>query len=127
MSSQQRRSGLIASGSFSPLVEVVNTVAASGAAQTIPDPSVVGNATINRLTLTANCTLTFPTATTSSFTLVLVQDGTGSRTVTWPANTKWVGGTAPTLSTGAGKIDWLGFACADGTNWVGFVNGLDVR
>jgi hypothetical protein len=107
-------------------IERVNTVAASGAAQTIPAPTV---ATISRITLTANCTLTFPTATAgSSFTLVLVQDGTGSRTVTWPASImKWVGGTAPTLSTGAGKIDYLSFVCTDGTNWAGFVSGLDVR
>ena len=42
-----------------PIVENVNTVATSGAAQTIPD---VTTDTLNFITLTANCTLTFPTA-----------------------------------------------------------------
>jgi hypothetical protein len=41
---------------------------------------------------------------------VIVQDATGSRTVTWPANVKWPnGGTAPTLSTAANSIDIVAF------------------
>jgi hypothetical protein len=109
-----------------PLAEGVNTIGTSGSAQTIP---AVTTSTISRITLTANCTLTFPAAGAGkSFTLILVQDGTGSRLITWPASiVKWVGGTAPTLSTGAGKIDYLSFVCADGTNWAGFLAGLDVR
>jgi len=106
--------------------ESVNTVAASGATQTIPDP--VTAQTISRITLSANCTFTFPTpAAGKSFTLVLVQDATGSRSVTWPASAKWAAGTAPTLSTGVNKIDYLSFVCTDGTTWAGFVAGLDVR
>lgn len=108
-----------------PLVESVNTVATSGAAQTIPDPSTTS---LNRITLTAACTLTFPTATAGkSFTLVLVQDATGSRTVTWPASAKWAGGTAPTLTTTAAAVDYLTFVCVDGSTWAGFVAGLDVK
>lgn len=109
-----------------PLVEGVNTVATSGAAQTIP---AVTASTISKITLTANCTLTFPTAAAGkSFTLVLVQDGTGSRLVTWPASImKWPGAVAPVLSTGAGKIDYLTCTCVDGTNWAGFFAGKDVR
>lgn len=111
--------------SFVSIAETVNTVATSGSAQTIPAPT---SASINRITLTAACTLTFPTATSGqSFTLVLVQDGTGSRTVTWPAAAKWAAGTAPTLSTGANKVDYLSFVCTDGSTWSGFVAGLDVR
>ncbi len=108
------------------IVETVNIVATSGAAQTIP---AVTSSTISKITLTANCTLTFPTAASGkSFTLVLVQDGTGSRLVTWPATiVKWPGGTAPVLSTGINKIDYLTFTCTDGTNWAGFVSGKDVR
>lgn len=115
----------MATVNLSTLVERVNTVGAAGASQTLPDGPT---ATIHRLTLTANCTLTFPTAAAGkSFTLVLVQDATGSRTVTWPGTAKWAGGTAPTLSTGANKIDYLTFVCTDGTNWAGFVAGLDLR
>lgn len=112
-------------GAGSANLEVVRTVAASGAAQTIPAPSAAG---INRITLTANCTLTFPTATAgASFTLTLVQDGTGSRTITWPGSVKWANGVAPTLSTGAGKVDRLSFLCDDGSTWAGFVSALDMR
>lgn len=100
-------------------------VAASGAAQTIPDASLAG---FNQITLTANCTFTFPTAVAGEvITLKLTQDGTGSRTATWPAAVKWAGATAPTLSTGAGKSDYLRFTCVDGTTWVGQTMGLDVR
>jgi hypothetical protein len=105
------------------VVETVNTVATSGSAQTIPD---VLSSTISRITLTANCTFTFPTAATGkSFTLVLVQDGTGSRTATWPGTVKWSGGTTPTLTTTASKTDVFSFLCADGTNWLGFTAGLN--
>lgn len=59
-----------------------------------------------KITLTGNCTFTInnPIAGTV-YTLVLVQDGTGSRTVTWPAAVVWQGGAAPTLTTAAGKAD----------------------
>jgi hypothetical protein len=75
--------------------------------------------TLQILTLTGNCTFTFPTATTGeSFTLFLRQDGTGSRTVTWPANVRWPGGTAPTITSTASRQDKYIFT-ADGTNWYG--------
>jgi len=50
--------------------------------------------------------------------LKLIQDGTGSRTATWPATVKWVGGTAPTLTTEAAAIDIITFYW-DGTNYFG--------
>lgn len=58
-----------------------------------------------KLTLTDNCTISF-TAPTSigTFSLRLVQDATGGRTVTWPTM-KWAGEVAPTLSTAAGAED----------------------
>jgi len=66
-----------------------------------------------------NETFTF-TAPTNPCTLMLtlIQDGTGSRTVTWPATVKWPGGTAPTLTTTANArdkvaLDW------DGTQYDG--------
>ena len=49
-------------------------------------------------------------------TLVLVQDAVGSRTVTWPVTVKWVGGTAPTLTTDANGVDVIGLFW-DGTNY----------
>jgi hypothetical protein len=37
--------------------------------------------------------------------LYITQDGTGGRTVTWPANVVWVGGAAPVLSSAPGAVD----------------------
>lgn len=78
-------------------------------------------------TLDANCTFTFTGATSglvASMVLELAQDGTGSRTVTWPGSVIWPGGTAPTLSTTAGATDLLMFFSRDGgTNWFGFMAG----
>lgn len=103
------------------LTESVNVVASSGSAQTLPDASV---ATVHRVTLTANCTFTFPTATAGrSFTAVLIQDATGSRTVTWPGTVKWPSSTAPTLTATASRRDVFTFLCADGASWFGFVAG----
>lgn len=39
--------------------------------------------------------------------ILLKQDGTGSRTVTWPANIIWTAATAPTLTTTAGDTDYV--------------------
>jgi len=109
-----------------PALEAVNVVAASGAAQVIPDP--VTAQSVSRVTLNADCTFTFPAAAAGkSFTLALAQDAVGSRSVTWPATAKWPGGAAPTLSTGPAKVDYLSFLCADGATWAGFVAGLDLR
>ena len=74
------------------------------------------------LTLTGNATITMPTATAGkSFILLLKQDGTGSRTITW-STVKWPGGTAPTITSTASKQDIFSFF-ADGTNWYGTTVG----
>lgn len=76
------------------------------------------NGTVQIITLTGNATITMPTATAGkSFILLLKQDGTGSRTVTW-STVKWPGGTAPTITSTASKQDIFSFF-ADGTNWYG--------
>lgn len=74
------------------------------------------------LTLTGSATITMPTATAGkSFILLLKQDGTGSRTVTW-STVKWPGGTAPTITSTASRQDIYSFF-ADGTNWYGTTVG----
>lgn len=74
------------------------------------------------LTLTGNATITMPTATAGkSFILLLKQDGTGSRTITW-STVKWPAGTAPTITSTASKQDIFSFF-ADGTNWYGTTVG----
>ncbi|MFA6571420.1 MAG: hypothetical protein WCT77_09300 [Bacteroidota bacterium] len=97
----------------------------SGATETIPAPT---SQTITNLTLTSNCTITLPTPVAGqSFTLLLHQDGTGSRTVTWTGSVLWSGGIAPTLTTTAAALDVICFLCVDGTNWIGFVSGQDMK
>lgn len=61
------------------------------------------------VTLSANRTLANPTNTKvgQKGRLIIQQDATGSRTVTWGANYKFANGTAPTLSTAANALDVL--------------------
>ncbi len=66
-----------------------------------------------------NDTFTFTAPTNPcNILLMLVQDGTGSRTATWPATVKWPAGTAPTLTTAASSVDIVAFYY-DGTNYFG--------
>jgi len=92
----------------------------TGSAYTIS----LSNGTVQKLTLTANCTYTFPTPVAGkSFLLKQMQDATGSRTATWPATVKWPGGTAPTITATASKGDKFFFHCLDGAYWEGSVGG----
>jgi trimeric autotransporter adhesin len=76
------------------------------------------------LTLTGNCTYTFPTPVAGkSFILVQKQDATGSRTVTWPASVDWPSATAPTLTATALRADKFVFTAIDSSNWLGSVAG----
>ena len=43
------------------------------------------------------------------YAIMVIQDGTGSRTVTWPSTVKWAGGSAPTLTTTASRTDVIYF------------------
>jgi hypothetical protein len=62
------------------------------------------------VTLGGNRTLTFANGVAgSTYSLSLTQDGTGSRTVTWPSTVKWAGGSAPTLTTTAARTDQITF------------------
>jgi hypothetical protein len=80
------------------------------------------NGTVQIITLTGNATITMPTATSGkSFIMLLKQDGTGSRTVTW-STVKWAGGTAPTITSTASRQDILSFF-SDSVNWYGCVVG----
>ena len=82
----------------------------------------LANGSFQILTLTGNATITMPTATAGkSFILLLKQDGTGSRTITW-STVKWPAGTAPTITSTASKQDIFSFF-ADGTNWYGTTVG----
>jgi len=115
---------IISKAVFKDVGETLVTNGTSGSAATID----LENGNFYKITLTANCTLTFSnppaSGTAGSFTLFLVQDGTGSRTVTWPGTVDWSAATAPTLTTTAAAVDVLTFITLDGgTIWNGFVAG----
>ncbi len=91
----------------------------SGAAKTLD----LANGNVQKLTLTASCTITLTSPASGamrSLTLLVFQDGTGSRTITWPASLKWGNAGAPVLTTTAAKMDIISLFTVDGgTNWYG--------
>lgn len=103
--------------------ETVATDSDSGATHAIDCDA----GTVHQITLTAACTLSFSNVPSGGFglTLELIQDGTGSRTVTWPASVTWAAGTAPTLSTAASSVDVVALYTPDGgTTWRAALVGL---
>jgi hypothetical protein len=81
----------------------------------------LANGTIQVLTLTGNATITMPTATAGKSFLVQLKTGAGSFTCSFNA-VKWPGGTAPTVTSTASRMDIFSFF-ADGTNWYGTTVG----
>ncbi len=83
-----------------------------------------------RITLTGNQTgITYsngPAADESkTVTIDLVQDGTGNRTMSWPAALKWSGNVECTLSTGANDIDRVAIeAVNDGSSTIYYAHVL---
>lgn len=61
-----------------------------------------------------------------SFVIRLVQDGSGSRTVTWFSTIKWPNGVVPTLTTTLNKTDVFGFICTSSGNYDGYVVGMNL-
>ena len=80
------------------------------------------------VTLAGNRTLANPTNTVAgqSGSIFITQDGTGSRTLAFGTNFKFVAGTAPTLSTAASSIDRIDYVVAEATK-IHAVASLDVK
>ena len=80
----------------------------------------VSTSPIAKLTLGGNRTLSAPSNAVGSgqyISLLLIQDGTGSRTLTWNAVYEFKDDTAPTLTTTASKGDLFTFRY-NGTKWL---------
>lgn len=77
-------------------------------------------------TLTDSPTLTFSNMQIGTYTIRLIQDGTGSRTVTWPGAVQWAAGSAPTLTTAANAEDVIRLTNIDGTDIIGDVLALNI-
>jgi hypothetical protein len=94
-------------------VEGVVAIGNSSTSQTI----ALTAGTVQTCTLTGNCTFTMPTATAGKSFVLYLNTGAGSLTGTF-TGVKWAGGTAPTITATASRMDILSFV-ADGTNWYG--------
>ncbi|MCC7500430.1 hypothetical protein IT396_01350 [Candidatus Nomurabacteria bacterium] len=93
--------------------------------------AVASGNVFNLILNSATCTLTFTTpaasGTMSSFTLILRQDGTGGRLVTWPT-VKWPGGSAPAVSSEAYAVNVFSFFTLDaGSTWFGVRSGAQFQ
>lgn len=106
--------------------QTVAPVALTDAATISWNAGTIQNATV---TLGGNRTMAAPTnqIAGATYTLRVIQDATGSRTLTWNAAFKSAANSAnafaPTLSTAAASSTVLTFI-SDGTNMLGFGGGV---
>jgi len=130
--------GLTLGGALTLADNLVNTATMKDYAETVyaggntstAQTLALTNGNVQTWTMTGNCTFTMPSGSTlqagSSFTLILTQDGTGSRTGAF-TGVKWAGGTVPTLTiTATTGIDILTFTTFNGGAspvWHGFLAG----
>jgi hypothetical protein len=74
---------------------------------------------VQDMVLSNNPTLAFSSGHAGGrYTLILNQDSTGGRTVTWPSSVLWAGGTKPILSSSANATDTVSFIY-DGNSYLG--------
>lgn len=93
-------------------VESVTPQITAAAAQTVD----WSTSSVIQYQLTANTTFTFTNVFVGqNITLVLTQDGTGSRTGTFPSGSVFVGG-SKTLSTPANSVDTVTILCTQAPN-----------
>ncbi len=83
---------------------------------------VVFLGTLNSATCTISFTESFGDTKAYGFSIILLQDGTGNRAITWPSAIRWAdGGNAPSISTTASRYDVFTFLTYDaGANYHGF-------
>lgn len=116
-----------------------NLTAGSTTETTATNSTATGSVTVNlangnvhALTLTGNVTtLTLSGSTASaccSLTLVITQDATGGRSITWPASVKWLpAGSAPTFTTTASTVSVVElFTINNGTTWYAGLAGTGI-
>jgi hypothetical protein len=122
----------ITAAGFTQPVAYADTVSALGNTGTATTINLL-NANVFTATLTGNCTFTLsnPIATgSSSFTLILTNDGTAGRTVAWAGGSFVFPGGASALSrtTTANAVDvWVFFTPNGGTTWYGNIAMKDMK
>lgn len=108
-------------------LETVATNATATGAVTVD----LANGNVHALTLTGAVTLTLSGATGSSacsLTLILTQDATGGRVVTWPGSVKWLPtGSDPLFTTTLSTVSIVElFTINGGTTWYGSLAGTGI-
>jgi hypothetical protein len=79
-----------------------------------------------KATLTGNVTFTVSNMRPgTSYVLILIQDGTGGRTITWPSGIRWPSGTAPTLVTTASRVSVISIVPYSSTVGLAFLGGTN--
>jgi len=75
------------------------------------------NANFYSVTLDTNATFANPSNVTvgQAGSIFITQDGTGSRTASWGSQWKFIGGTAPTLTTTAAAVDRIDYVVKSAT------------
>ena len=117
-------SAAVTSGTYIKAIGYADTVVALGNTGTAINLDVVSGGVFTA-TLTGNATITlrYPVSSgSSSFTLILTNDGTAGRTVAWAGGSfKFPGGAASlSRTTTANAIDiWVFFTPDGGTTWYG--------
>lgn len=92
--------------------------------------SVINLANGNFITVTLDSNVVFTITNVPSqavsFTLILKNDATPGRSITWPNNIKWPGGSIPMRTTAANKEDVYKFFTIDsGATWYGNIVALN--
>ncbi len=105
--------------------DVANILYAASDASTITF-DIDANGALQTVTLGGNRTLALTISANRVFSLILKQDGTGSRLVTWFSGISWAGGVAPTLTTTLNKSDQFVFVRTGSGAYLGFVVGQNI-
>ncbi|NDB58744.1 hypothetical protein EB001_09880, partial [bacterium] len=99
-----------------PTLTGTATINANIANQTLTDAATinwdVSLGSVATVTLAGNRIVAAPTnLKIGTYILHIIQDGVGSRTLTWNSIFKWPAGVAPVLTTTAGRRDLFSFVC----------------
>lgn len=77
-------------------------------------------------TLTGNVTFTLSNLRVgTTYVLQIQQDGSGGRSITWPAGVRWPGGTTPTLNTTANRVSVVTLTPFSGSVVLGSLSGTN--
>lgn len=106
------------------------TALQSSSVETMTDGATItptGDKNAMQVTLGGNRTIANMTTITAgaAYVFKIIQDATGSRTVSWGSAYDFPGGTAPTLSTAANAVDVISGFSFDGTSIQMFTPGQD--